>query len=267
MSNFMNNLMIKNTQRQVNRDFAMEADTHYVSRDYMIFVIKIFVILCVAVFIIDPYTGYALTRIGVKSNDIIRENSFAVYRLFTCVFLHSGILHLVCNMIAIIYFGTRYERSAGRLNTLIILLATALSGSLASFAFTSANSIGASGVAFGLMGAFLSLNYINDRETRAKNVKFIVIYLIINLVNGFISGGIDNFAHIGGFVGGLLAGLALGAMNEYGRKRIRKAAAIGYGVFALALCIIGLFNIDIDTSIIYTSIINFVKDFISTQAA
>jgi rhomboid protease GluP len=79
-------------------------------------------------------------------------------------------------------------------------------GSVFSFLLSSADSIGASGAIFGLIGAegiFLYQNrkLLGSQVKRAiNNVIFIVV---LNLFLG-LSPGIDNWAHVGGLMGGLI---------------------------------------------------------------
>lgn len=148
-----------------------------------------------------------LVRMGAKVTPLIAAGEY--WRLFTSMFLHIGLMHLVFNGYALIVIGTEVERLFGPGRFLAIYLLSGLFGSLASYAFNVNLAAGASGAIFGLVGA-LAAFFILHRErlgtwgrTRLANIAFLIA---INLFLGFTQTGIDNLAHIGG----LLAGLGLG---------------------------------------------------------
>jgi rhomboid protease GluP len=97
-------------------------------------------------------------------------------------------------------------------------LLTAAAASTASFVFTPADSLGASGAVFGLVGVLMAgvraHNPILDRRARAI-VPQLGSIVLINLVLGFTVPSIDNAAHLGG----LAAGLWLGFFVPPGRAR------------------------------------------------
>ena len=82
------------------------------------------------------------------------------YRLFTCLFLHFGIEHLLNNMVILGALGWHLEQQTGRIRFLLIYFGSGLSGNIVSLIFHGAAqdhtvSAGASGAIFGLMGALL----------------------------------------------------------------------------------------------------------------
>lgn len=247
------------------RNFGVpELQTHYISLKKNTFVTYAFIAICVVIFILDGYLNYSLTVLGIKSNEIIRSNPLASYRLITCALLHVSIPHLVFNMLMIVGCGKYLEQVTNHLSMLIVIFDSALMASLASFAFSSANSLGASGVVFGIMGAILAVIYAEDSGTRRKVKKVIIPCLILNLVVGLFSTSIDNFAHLGGLLGGYLIGMGLGADNEYGHKEKRIVFISIYAAIAIILLVIGYaggFNIDCSNIVkgLWNSIIDFIK--------
>jgi membrane associated rhomboid family serine protease len=145
-----------------------------------------------------------------------------LWRLWTVTLVHAPLtqmpLHLLFNMYALYLAGPFVERLYGRLAFLLIYLAAAAGGSLATFAFGSvALGVGASGAIFGLFGLVVAVQYVHrpmlDRGSRAFMGQFLAI-VILNLIIGFAFGNeIDNWAHIGG----LVTGLWLGALFAPGR--------------------------------------------------
>lgn len=74
------------------------------------------------------------------------------YRLLSANFLHAGLLHLGLNCAALWSVGPEAEAVLGYATFLAIYLLSGLSGSLASFLFSDAVTVGASGAIFGLLG-------------------------------------------------------------------------------------------------------------------
>jgi rhomboid protease GluP len=149
--------------------------------------------------------GYDLVvGLGAKSNDAIRAGQ--LWRFFTPMLLHGSILHIGFNMYALYIIGIGVERRFGHGRFLLLYILSGFAGSVFSFLLSSADSIGASGAIFGLIGAegiFLYQNrqLLGNQVRRAiNNVIFIVV---LNLVLG-LSPGIDNWAHVGGLMGGLI---------------------------------------------------------------
>ena len=115
-------------------------------------------------------------------------------------------------MYALYLAGPVVERWYGSIRFLLIYLACAAAGSIASFAFGGdAPSVGASGAIFGLFGLLLAAQRVHrpvDRQSRAL-VSQLGILILINIVFGFAVTGIDNAAHIGGLVAGLWLGFMI----------------------------------------------------------
>ena len=143
----------------------------------------------------------------------IREGQ--IYRLFTGMFLHGGLVHLLFNCYALYVIGSQVESFLGKFKFLVIYLVAGISGALFSMIFGgNYASIGASGAIFGLMGALVYFGY-HYRVYLGNVVKSQIIPLIVlNLVLGFFMTGIDNFAHIGGLIGGTLMSIALGVKDK-----------------------------------------------------
>ncbi len=143
----------------------------------------------------------------IKSNALIRAGQ--VWRLFTPMLLHGSIPHIGFNMYALFVFGPGLERHFGRVRFLLLYVLTAFTGNVASFIFTSGNSLGASTAIFGLIAAE-GIFLIQNRKLFARQfrgaISNIVFIVAINLFLG-ISGtlpGVDNWGHVGGLLGGLI---------------------------------------------------------------
>ncbi|KAF8046837.1 hypothetical protein N665_3385s0002 [Sinapis alba] len=79
------------------------------------------------------------------------------WRLVTCMWLHAGIIHLLTNMLSLIFIGIRLEQQFGFIRVGLIYLVSGFGGSILSSLFLQESiSVGASGALFGLLGAMLS---------------------------------------------------------------------------------------------------------------
>ena len=137
------------------------------------------------------------------------------WRLFTSLFIHFGIAHLVLNMIALVLFGPLVERLYGSVNYLLIFILAGMAGSVASISWRpDINSAGASGAIFGILGALLAARLRAEDTFPPEIVRPIrntaLLFLGLSLYAGFKYKGIDNAAHLGGLVAGFLIGLIAG---------------------------------------------------------
>ncbi len=140
------------------------------------------------------------------------------YRLFTSMFIHGNVLHILFNMYALYLLGQQAEGFFGKGKFLLVYLLSGLSGSLLSILLNQgAVSVGASGAIFGIMGALLYFGYNYRVYLGDTLIREIVPVILINLVFGFTVSGIDNFAHIGGLVGGITTAMAVGFQTRYGK--------------------------------------------------
>jgi membrane associated rhomboid family serine protease len=128
-----------------------------------------------------------------------------------------------------------------------------------SLAFNRANSLGASGAIFGLLGAFGAFLFLHRASLgRSGEIHFrqIVLVALLNLALG-LSPGIDNWAHLGGLAAGATLAFLLGprfdvSQGEDGRIHLldrrpwnqvgsrRALAAAGLVALSLAAVLIRL---------------------------
>lgn len=166
------------------------------------------------------------------------------WRLFTCMFLHFGILHLAVNMWSLYQTGELVEGLFGRLHFLVLYVAAGLAGSLASLLWNpQVNSAGASGAVFGVIGGLLAF-MIDPRHGVPRSVmrdvrRNILLVVVLNLGFGFSQRGIDNAAHLGGLAGGVLAGLMLARPLDRDWRQRHPYAGIAVTVLAGASLLVG----------------------------
>ncbi|MDH5459903.1 MAG: rhomboid family intramembrane serine protease [Candidatus Bathyarchaeota archaeon] len=138
-----------------------------------------------------------------------QDNSFVLnggyWQLFTAMFVHVNIIHLLGNMFFLLIFGLRAEEFFKIQEYLLVYLLSGLAGNLLTLLFgPSMVSAGASGAIFGLFGACT----IYIRRAVGQSIIGALLYSFFLLM---ISAGqnVNNLAHLGGLVAGLLIGYAL----------------------------------------------------------
>ncbi len=155
-----------------------------------------------------------LITFGAKVNELIALGQY--WRLLTAMFIHIGVFHILFNLYALNALGPMVEGFFGNRRFLIIYFIGGLWGSVASYAFSSALSAGASGAIFGLAGAttVYFLRYRENFGARGRAIlQNMLVVIGINLALGVFSPGIDNWGHMGGLVGG--AAIAFGLLPRY----------------------------------------------------
>lgn len=144
--------------------------------------------------------------------------------LFTSMFLHGGLFHLLGNMLYLYIFGDNIEDLLGRFRYVLFYLASGLAAALTHVLVAPHSTlpmVGASGAISGILGAYL-VNYPGARVLVAIPIFFyyrvfwvpsivvLGIWFVMQLAFGLLSLGADGgsgvawFAHIGGFVFGML---------------------------------------------------------------
>lgn len=163
------------------------------------------------------------------------------YRLLSCIFMHGGIIHLLCNMYCLYVIGPQVESFFGKIKYIIIYLLSGIIGSLMSLSITNSISLGASGAIFGLLGSILYFGY-HYRVYLSQAIKSQIIPIIVlNLFLGFMLNGVDNAAHIGGLIGGVLVSMMAGV--KYKSSTMEKVNGLILTIiFTLFLIYLGFFR-------------------------
>lgn len=134
------------------------------------------------------------------------------YRLFTAMFLHSGIIHFLFNVVLFQFFaGISIERDIGSVRMAFIYIVSGIGG----FLFTpirtapeiDAVTVGASGAIYGLISCILIDLIFSWKLLKSPKWELtkLIIKIILSLAIGFIIPQVDNFSHLGGLISGILA--------------------------------------------------------------
>jgi len=165
----------------------------------------------------------ALYNVGALVNfNMMESNYLDLFRLISSIFLHGGILHLLCNMYSLYIIGPQIESFFGKTKFVVIYILSGVIGNLLSMTFLQDNvvSVGASGAIFGLLGALLYFGYHYRVYLSGVIRSQIVPLILLNLTIGFVSAGINNVAHIGGLIGGVLISMAVGIKYKSSKSDI-----------------------------------------------
>jgi membrane associated rhomboid family serine protease len=163
------------------------------------------------VFLASAVSGRSLVTWGANFGPFTTDGDW--WRLFTSLFFHATVVHLVFNVLPLAAFGPLTERLYGSLNYLLIYLVAGMTGGLVSISWRpDVNSVGASGAIFGILGALLASQW-RVGETFPRDIMrplrdYTLVFAGYALLSGFMSKGVDNGAHLGGLAAGVLLGVA-----------------------------------------------------------
>jgi membrane associated rhomboid family serine protease len=183
-------------------------------------VVVIFILLNVAAFCIELWRG-ALTnpatlhRLGsLDFFAVINKGEF--WRLFTALFLHYNLLHLVFNLFALYVLGPSLERTIGAVRFAACYLIAGIGSTGGVVLLTllkivrPAELVGASGCIMGIVGAWagflLRHRHIWQARQRLLNILLIIA---IQVLFDISTPQVSTSAHLCGLVTGFLIGLVV----------------------------------------------------------
>ncbi|OAY23391.2 hypothetical protein MANES_18G071900v8 [Manihot esculenta] len=133
------------------------------------------------------------------------------WHLFSCPWLHAGLIHLIINLAGVIFLGIYLEQEFGPLRVGLIYIFSAFFGTLVTALFVRDSPIvSSSGAQLGLLGATISALVRNWRIYTNKFVAVMILFAVFacNFMLGLLP-YIDNYSNIGGLISGFLLGFAL----------------------------------------------------------
>ncbi|HRI43693.1 MAG TPA: rhomboid family intramembrane serine protease [Fimbriimonadaceae bacterium] len=173
--------------------------------------------------------GYLFADLAMRPEAIVQAlksgQTGPLETLFTCMFLHGNLAHLLGNMIFLLVFGPNVEHALGGLRFAGLYLVWGVAASAAHI-FVDPTSVtqtlGASGAIGGVLGAYLMLFpgsqitlWIYFYETVVAAWILLGLWFIWQIL--LPQEGVANWAHAGGFFAGMVTILLLG-----GRGRLLK---------------------------------------------
>jgi membrane associated rhomboid family serine protease len=157
-----------------------------------------------------------------------------LWRLFTSIFPHVDILHLLFNLYWFWVFGTLIEEVFGHAKTAALIVLLAVGSSSFEFAFA-LGGVGLSGVGYGLFGLLWVLSRRDERFRDSIDQRTVVVFVVwfffciaTTLTHTFAVG---NIAHGAGAVLGILVGLAITMPSYRPLFASATAALIAFGLW------------------------------------
>ncbi|CBI36302.3 unnamed protein product, partial [Vitis vinifera] len=158
-----------------------------------------------------------LEKLGALEKKLVVQEG-EEWRLVSCIWLHAGAIHLIANMLSLLFIGVKLEQEFGFLRIGLLYVISGFGGSLLSALHLQKSiSVGASGALFGLLGAMLSELFMNWTiyANKCAALMTLMFVVVLNLAVGFLP-HVDSSAHIGGFLSGFLLGFILLVRPQYG---------------------------------------------------
>jgi len=164
-----------------------------------------------------------------------------IYRIFSSMFLHADLFHILFNMYFLYIFGRTIEDTLGGARFLILYFTAGIAASIfhTAFSFLGGSTaymipaIGASGAISGILGAYLILYpgtslimgwffFIFPLFVRVKAAYYLLFWFMIQLIYGYFTplGGTAFFAHVGGFVAGIAMLLVVVHKDRIGQLKL-----------------------------------------------
>ena len=193
---------------EVNKINQKQAEDLFAKKDPII--TKILITINIVIFILQLVLGWdVVANFGANYAPFVKSGKF--YVLFTSMFIHGNLIHLLFNMYALYIIGPQVESFYGRIKYLAIYFGSGILGALLSDIFLQNSiSVGASGAIFGLLSSIVYFGY-HYRAYLDTVIKSQIMPLIIfNIFLGIVIPNIDTFCHIGGLIGGVLVSMACG---------------------------------------------------------
>lgn len=133
------------------------------------------------------------------------------WRLFMSVFLHSGIFHIIGNLVTyclMVFFMLLFLRAR---NIFFVFLLSGAFSVWVGLHFSGGGVVGASGGVFGLMGATIALCLLPKHRRKPAHKVILVVTLVLMFINLFLSltGGVSFSGHVSGLLAGAVVGWLL----------------------------------------------------------
>jgi rhomboid protease GluP len=178
-------------------------------------------------------TPMALWTLGAAGS--IPWQRGAWWTLFTAIYLHGNLLHILFNVLWIRQLGPAVEQLYGGARLVSIFTVSGVAGFLVSNVVGVPFTVGASGSIFGLLGAMVAYGRRRGGAFGSTILRQYGQWALILFVFGFLMSGVNNFAHAGGFVGGFVSGLVCSMSERRAESSIdRMLAAVQIGLTLLA---------------------------------
>ena len=152
------------------------------------------------------------------------------WSLLSASYLHSSVLHLFFNMLALWQIGPLVVQEYGAYRMFSIFTLSGVGGYLVSYLAGVSLTIGASAAVCGLIGATLYFGRSRGGQYGQMVYQQILGWVIAIFAFGFLATGINNWAHGGGIFFGVLTGYLLGYQERKPENFHDKVLGVSCGV-------------------------------------
>jgi rhomboid protease GluP len=142
----------------------------------------------------------------ISLNWVVHPDNVNPVSLFTSLFLHLGLVHLVLNLIMILYLGILPIKP---FRFVMVYVISGMIGNLAAILFEGMAILGASGAILGVLG----YGMISLREDK-QLFKDMFWITALTVIPGLFLSGMSNGAHIGGVITGAVLGLMFSDVKQ-----------------------------------------------------
>lgn len=180
----------------------------------------VIVTIALAIILCGMYIAYMLkgvdylgnvNALGISVDTVIKGKEW--FRLTTYMFAHSGLIHLIYNVISLVSFGKMLEERIGWLKfTILYLYGGIFAGVISCYLKSRAGdmtsiTVGASGAIYAVAGAVFVYSIMYAVKYK-DSVGPIIIYEVVLIGSGFLLQNVDMYAHLGGWFMGVTMGIA-----------------------------------------------------------
>ncbi|MCS7280429.1 MAG: rhomboid family intramembrane serine protease [Desulfobacterota bacterium] len=175
------------------------------------------------------YLGLIPRELTLALSSRIEILPYNLVTLFTSMFLHGGVFHVVGNMLYLWIFGNNIEDSFGHGRFAFFYLLSGVFAAIVQYLYDPLSNvpmIGASGAVSGVLGAYLVL------YPYARVITLVFIFIFVKIVElpalifltfwflmQFLHSGMEGvawYAHIGGFIFGIFMG------RLFAKRRVKR---------------------------------------------
>ena len=207
------------------------------------FILLVNFIVFILLVINGGFTSQNMLRFGASNSELIIKGQY--YRVFTQLFVHTGLLHFIFNMLVIYMIGPSIENKYGPWVLISVFLLAGLFDELLSFIILEKWEAGGGSSTgyFGLYGlAIGALLFYKDRNLKRWSRQFILPMIFVFIASEIyfrIIGGrpqlVWGYSH--SHLGGFLAGLILAGVFPPKGYQLNKKIRLCFAIFFVGLLI------------------------------
>ncbi|HPK09235.1 MAG TPA: rhomboid family intramembrane serine protease [Saprospiraceae bacterium] len=166
-----------------------------------------FSLICTVIFILNKYFLPGLMNLFILDpNQPL--NALGIFKLFSHVFGHISVEHLIGNLTFILLLGPIAEEKYGSKNLFLMIMFTALVTGILNYFIFSSGLMGASGIVFMLI-LLVSFTNVKSGEIPLSFILVALLFLGKEVLNALGEDQVSQFSHIIGGLCGAIFGFVL----------------------------------------------------------